>query len=75
VLHYYLTWVAGDLCAFREKFNFFCKFYKQKDLVCMKAVPTSNFRNTWSVKVVNHLILVIRTCKTPLGSLVTNLVV
>jgi len=34
VLHYYLTWVASDLCVFREKINFFCKFYKQKDLVC-----------------------------------------
>jgi len=39
----------------------------------MKAMPASNLRNTWSVKIVNYLIWAIRTCKIPLGSLVTHI--
>jgi len=42
-----------------------------ENLVCMKAMPMSNLRNTWRVKAVNRLIWVVRTSKIPIGSLTT----
>jgi len=38
----------------------------------MKAMPTSNLRYAWSVKVVNHYIRLAHTCKVPLASLATR---
>jgi len=67
MLHYYLTWVAR-YTFFQEKVNFFDKFHKRKILVCMKAMLMSSFKNTWSIKVVNCLIWVVRIFKITFGN-------
>jgi len=58
---------------FFEKNLFFLEISRTESLVCMKAMVTSNLWSTWSVKVVNHLIWMIRIYKMPLGSLAAHI--
>jgi len=50
MFHYFLTWLPRDpIYIFGEKFIFSAKFTKEA-LDFMKAMPTINLGNTWSVK-------------------------